>query len=66
MGKRVLLTGGAGFIGSNILKALLDHKEIAFVRVLDNLSTGKRSNLEEYLDHENFEYTPRCTDTYSS
>src|SRR5450830_819953 len=41
--KRVLITGGAGFIGSHLVDALLA-KGYA-VRVLDNLSTGKRSNL---------------------
>jgi UDP-glucose 4-epimerase len=39
-----LVTGGAGFIGSNIVKALLSRGDT--VRVLDNLSTGKRENLE--------------------
>jgi UDP-glucose 4-epimerase len=39
-----LVTGGAGFIGSHIVEALLSHG--ARVRVLDNLTTGKRSNIE--------------------
>ena len=40
---RYLVTGGAGFIGSHVVQALLDRGET--VRVLDDLSTGKRENL---------------------
>ncbi len=47
-----LVTGGAGFIGSNICEALLrmGYK----VRCLDNFSTGKRENIEAFLSNENF------------
>ena len=41
---RYLVTGGAGFIGTNIVEALIQRNER--VRVLDNFSTGKRENLE--------------------
>jgi nucleoside-diphosphate-sugar epimerase len=43
--KKILVTGGAGFIGSNLTIALV--KAGARVRVLDNLSTGRTSNLDE-------------------
>ncbi len=41
---RVLVTGGGGFIGSNLVRSLLDRGDD--VRVLDNFSTGSRGNLE--------------------
>jgi UDP-glucose 4-epimerase len=43
-----LVTGGAGFIGCNIVRELVRRKEK--VRVLDNFSTGKRENLSDLLD----------------
>ena len=53
-GKHILVTGGAGFIGSNIVAALLNAG--ATVRVLDNLETGKIENIQPFLNHTNFSF----------
>ena len=49
-----LVTGAAGFIGSNLCEAILNmgYK----VRALDDLSTGKKENLELFLNNSNFEF----------
>jgi len=53
---RVLVTGGAGFIGSNIVETLLKNG-VGYVRVIDNLSTGKMANLQPLLNHyDNVEF----------
>lgn len=43
---KVLITGGAGFIGSNLARVLLDAGDFEEVRVIDDLSTGFRENLD--------------------
>ena len=49
-----LVTGAAGFIGSNLCEAILD---LGYrVRALDDLSTGKQSNIDLFLDHPNYEF----------
>ena len=50
---KFLVTGGAGFIGSNITDKLLNDGH--FVRVLDNFSTGKKENLLNAASHKHFE-----------
>ena len=49
---KFLVTGGAGFIGSNICKKLVSQN--CFVRVVDNLLTGKKSNLSDIIDKIEF------------
>lgn len=50
--EKFLVTGGAGFIGSNICRKLVS--EGCFVRVVDNLLTGKKSNLADIIDNIEF------------
>ena len=53
-GTKFLVTGSAGFIGSNLVEAVL---EMGYkVRGLDNLSNGKKENVEEFMNHQNYEF----------
>ena len=54
--KNILVTGGAGFIGSNLVEALLNDERVGKIRVLDNLSTGFRHNLEAFLESPKLEF----------
>ena len=53
---KILITGGAGFIGSNLVEALLKRDDIELVRVLDNLATGHLNNIEAFLGNPRFEF----------
>lgn len=50
--KHILITGGAGFIGSNLVAHFLEKNNQ--VTCLDNFATGHRHNIEPYLDHPKF------------
>ena len=52
---RVLITGGAGFVGSHLAEALLDRGDEVFA--LDNLSTGSIENITHLKSHPKFHYT---------
>ncbi len=53
-GSTFLVTGGAGFIGSNLCEAIL---KLGYkVRCLDDLSTGKQENIDLFLNHPNYEF----------
>ena len=54
-GTRFLVTGGAGFIGSNLCEAILNMGYE--VRCLDDLSTGKRENVDLFIDRPGYEFT---------
>ncbi|MFH1004548.1 MAG: SDR family oxidoreductase [Bacteroidota bacterium] len=53
---KILLTGGAGFIGSHIAGKLIEHQYIDKVVVIDNLSTGFKENISSFLNHPKFSF----------
>ncbi len=55
-GKKVLVTGGAGFIGSNLVEALLKDERVELVRILDDLSNGYLENILEFENHPKYEF----------
>ncbi len=54
---RVLVTGGAGFIGANLVEQLLADNRISGVKILDNLATGSLQNISQFSSHPKFEFT---------
>jgi len=53
-GKKILVTGGAGFIGSHLVRVLLELGW--YVKVIDNLSTGRLENLKHYIDDKKLSF----------
>jgi UDP-N-acetylglucosamine 4-epimerase len=54
--QNILVTGGAGFIGSNLVEALLQDERVQMIRVMDNLATGFKKNIEAFIGHPKFEF----------
>lgn len=52
--KKILVTGGAGFLGSHLIDRLIDNGNQ--IICLDNLYTGSKKNIQKYLDNDNFEF----------
>ena len=52
--KRILVTGGAGFVGSHLVDKLMNQGH--HVIVMDNLFTGRRKNIQQWWNHPNFEF----------
>lgn len=53
---KLLITGGAGFIGSNLVQHFLHDDRVSLVRILDDLSNGYYENIKEFEDHPKFEF----------
>ena len=55
MNKKILISGGAGFLGSNLCAKLLLNKD-NFVICLDNLYTGNKKNIKDFINYKNFKF----------
>ena len=53
--KKIIITGGAGFIGSNLVKVLLE-QDVEKLLIIDDLSTGSESNISSVLNDERIEF----------
>jgi UDP-N-acetylglucosamine/UDP-N-acetylgalactosamine 4-epimerase len=62
----ILVTGGAGFIGSNLVEKLLTESAVTEVRVLDNLATGSLENIRAFTGHPLFRFIEGDIRDYAS
>ncbi len=62
---RILITGGAGFIGSNLVETLLQKEQVSLVRVMDNLATGSAENISAFRSNPRFEFMEADIRSYS-
>ena len=53
--KKIIITGGAGFIGSSLVQALLE-KDVENLLIIDDLSTGSESNISSFLNDKRIEF----------
>lgn len=53
---KIVLTGGAGFIGSHITEALIENPKVSKIRILDNLSTGDIRNISPFFSNSKVEF----------
>jgi UDP-N-acetylglucosamine 4-epimerase len=53
---KILVTGGAGFIGANLVQHLLQQPDVEKIRVFDNLATGALKNIEEFETNKKFQF----------
>ena len=53
--KKIIVTGGAGFIGTSLVKALLNN-DVEKILIIDDLSTGSKSNLDNLVSDNKIEF----------